>query len=112
MAVFVPEELPPALQESPLRKMLVNDFNGDGIDDILAGGNDHTWEVSTGYMDASKGYLLLGRKGERGHLMYSILPAAASSLTAWLRRLNVLIEDPLTVLAGINRSKVLVFRKK
>jgi enediyne biosynthesis protein E4 len=108
---FIPEELPPALQESPLKKMLVKDFNGDGIDDVLVGGNDHTWEVSTGYMDANKGYLLLGRKGER---KFDVLDPSKSGilLNGMVEALECIDEDPLTVLAGINRSKVVVFRKR
>ena len=53
------EKLPAEVQLSPIKKSIVKDFNGDGFPDILMGGNDHTYDIGTGYYDANKGLLLL-----------------------------------------------------
>jgi enediyne biosynthesis protein E4 len=59
---FKRRDLPIETQFSPLKSMLVDDFNHDGNLDILMAGNDYTTEVSTGRYDAGTGLLLLGNK--------------------------------------------------
>ena len=49
------------LQVSPVKKMIVEDFNDDTYPDVLAAGNDYTYNLSTGYFDANKGVLLLNK---------------------------------------------------
>ena len=49
------EKLPVQMQVSPLKKMIVQDFNGDTWPDVLIAGNDYTYDLSTGYYDANKG---------------------------------------------------------
>jgi len=39
------EKLPEQLQVSPVKKMIVEDFNNDTWPDILAAGNDYTWNL-------------------------------------------------------------------
>jgi enediyne biosynthesis protein E4 len=57
---FKQKQLPVETQFSPIKSILVDDYNHDGNLDILMAGNDYTTEVSTGRYDAGKGILLLG----------------------------------------------------
>ena len=57
------EELPGEVQLSAVRETLVEDFNQDGLPDILLAGNDHSYDIRTGYYDANKGLLLMSRDG-------------------------------------------------
>lgn len=52
--------LPRESQTAPIQKLLITDLDGDGIPDILAGGNDYSWDSRNGYSDASFGYVLKG----------------------------------------------------
>lgn len=52
--------LPIAAQFAPIYGLVVNDFNQDGHEDVLVGGNDFGMEVSMGRHDALNGLLLTG----------------------------------------------------
>ncbi len=52
--------LPYQAQIAPIYGTLIQDFNEDGIPDILAVGNSHSPEVFSGWQDASFGSLLIG----------------------------------------------------
>jgi len=107
------EKLPAAFQVSPVKKMIVQDFNGDGYPDVLVGGNDYTYEVSTGYYDANKGLLLLnkGEKQEKGKPAFDVLSPSQSGimLQGMLESLLYFKGDTSLVVAGFNRAKVSVF---
>jgi hypothetical protein len=107
------EKLPEAVQVSPVKKMIVNDFNGDGYPDVLVGGNDYSYDVSTGYYDANKGLILMnkGAKREKGKPSFDVLSAAQSGLflQGVVESLLYFKGDTSLVVAGINRSKVSVF---
>lgn len=55
--------MPARAQIAPIYGTLIEDFNGDGIPDILAVGNSQGIEVFSGYQDSSFGTVLIG-KGE------------------------------------------------
>jgi enediyne biosynthesis protein E4 len=76
------EKLPAAVQTSPVRKMIVQNINGDGYPDFLIGGNDYTYDVPTGYYDANKGIVLLnrGKNRERGKPFFDVLTPSQSGL--------------------------------
>ena len=57
---FVPHTLPIQAQLSPVYGMIVQDFNGDGLVDILLAGNKIGIEVETGRCDSGIGSLFLG----------------------------------------------------
>ena len=57
---FVQRKLPNQAQTSPVQGILVDDFTGDGIADILMAGNKYNMEVETNRCDASNGVLLRG----------------------------------------------------
>ncbi len=53
--------LPSLAQLSPANAIVVDDFNGDGLTDILTAGNLYVSEVETGRADAGKGCLLINQ---------------------------------------------------
>jgi hypothetical protein len=101
------ERLPDPLQRSPVTKMLVNDFNGDTYPDVLVTGNDHTYDVSTGYYDANKGILLLG---EGPKASFKVLAPAESGfmVNGQVGSLLYFVGDTSLVVTGINRGKAVV----
>jgi hypothetical protein len=107
------EKLPQALQVSPIKKMIVQDLNGDGYPDVLLGGNDYTYDVSTGYYDANKGIVLLnkGVKQEKGKPAFEVLSPSQSGLLlqGMVESLLWFKGDTSLVVAGFNRAKVSVF---
>lgn len=51
-------------QIAPVNAIVCTDINGDGIDDIILGGNEYQASVATGRYDASYGLLLTGNRKE------------------------------------------------
>lgn len=104
------EKLPRELQFSTIKKMIVKDFNGDKIPDVLVSGNDHTYDIATGYYDANKGYVLLSNGKNQS---FTMLPSSKSGilLQGMVESLQYLEGDTSFVVAGINRSKVEVFKQ-
>lgn len=58
---FVPVELPPMAQISPIRTSIIRDLNGDGFLDVIVAGNNSQTEVETVPYDAGKGLILWGK---------------------------------------------------
>ena len=106
------EKLPRALQVSPVKKMIVRDLNNDKFPDVLLGGNDYTYDVSTGYYDASKGFVLLSKGKSQ---VFDVLTPAQSGLLLHGMVESLLDYDSdssLIVVAGFNRARVGVFEMK
>jgi hypothetical protein len=59
---FKTEKLPVQAQFSPIRDLIVKDFDSDGINDIVTIGNDYWASPSIGRYDASYGWFLKGQK--------------------------------------------------
>lgn len=109
------EKLPEIAQFSPVKKMIIEDFNHDNIPDILVAGNDYTWNLSTGYFDANKGLLLVNsgnRQSVEGNPSYKVLGPSKSGilLNGMVESLLYFKGDTSLVIAGINRSSTAVFR--
>ncbi len=107
------EKLPVLLQVSPIKKMIVQDLNDDGFQDLIIGGNDYTYDVPTGYYDANKGIVLLnnGKKQEKGKPSFDLLTPSQSGmfLQGMVESLLYFKGDTSLVVAGFNREKVGVF---
>jgi len=101
------EKLPGELQVSPIKKILVQDLNGDSYPDLIMGGNDYTWDVATGYFDANKGLILMNNKASS----FKVLHPSESGmlLNGMVESLLWIKGDPELLVSGINRSKVKVF---
>ena len=67
---FKQHPLPAEAQFAPVNCILVNDYNKDGLPDILLAGNEYQTEVMTGQYDASYGLLLLAITSENCLLQF------------------------------------------
>jgi hypothetical protein len=102
------DKLPAAAQVAPIKKMIVQDFNRDKYPDLILAGNDHTYDVNTGYYDANKGIVLMSSN----NMAFSNLLTPAQSgllLHGMVESLLHLDGDSPLILAGINRDSVRVF---
>ena len=73
---FKRHELPPQAQFSAVRGIVVDDYTGDGIMDILIAGNMFQSEAETTRADASVGLLLKGL----GNFQYESIPSNVSGI--------------------------------
>ena len=104
------EKLPEPAQVSPIKKMIVRDFNNDTWPDVLLAGNDHTYDISTGYYDANKGIILMSKENQP----LSDLKTPSQTglmLQGMVESLLYFDGDTSLVIAGFNRDKVKVFKK-
>lgn len=110
------EKLPEQVQVSPVKKMVVDDFNGDNLPDILITGNDYTYTPSIGNFDAGKGLLLLNRGSQRktGESAFKIVEPSQSGfvLQGMVESLLDFRGDTSIIVAGINRARVEVYEYK
>jgi hypothetical protein len=93
--------------------MIVKDLNGDDWPDVLAGGNDYTYDLSSGYFDANKGLILInkGKNPWKSEPAFEVLKPAESGLLlqGMVESLLWFDGDTSLVVAGINRAKAVVF---
>ncbi len=103
------EKLPESIQVSPIKKMIVHDFNGDTYPDVLLGGNDYTYDVSTGFYDANKGIVLLSKGDKSG---FEVLEPAQSGilLQGMVESMLYFEGDTSLVVTGFNRDSVSVYQ--
>jgi hypothetical protein len=64
---FISRPLPRAAQMSTVNAIVAGDFNGDGIHDLLVGGNFYPINVQMGRNDGSYGLLLEGSASKKFH---------------------------------------------
>jgi hypothetical protein len=102
------ERLPDRAQESPITAIIVHDFNRDSYPDVILAGNDHSYDISTGYYDANKGILLLSKNGRP----FSDLQTPSQTgfiLHGMVGSLLLMEGDSPLVVAGLNRKKAIAF---
>ncbi|NNF35588.1 MAG: hypothetical protein HKN68_15890, partial [Saprospiraceae bacterium] len=102
------QELTDGLQISPITKTIVHDFNNDKYPDIIVGGNDYSYDISTGYYDANKGFVMLSNGAKQD---FAILTPSESGLLlqGQIGSLQYFEKDSL-IIAGFNRDKTSVFQ--
>lgn len=88
--------------------MVVHDFNRDSYPDVILAGNDHSYDISTGYYEANKGILLMSKNGK------PLSDLQSSSQTGFMLHgmvgsLLFMEGDTPLVVAGLNRKKASVF---
>jgi hypothetical protein len=96
-------------QFSPVMDMVIDDFDGDSIPDILAAGNYYSVRPSMGRYDAGSGWFLRGR----GHGEYNaIYPASGGFyIRGEVRDMERLeIKGEKYIIAGVNNEAVRLFR--
>ena len=104
------EKLPEPAQVSPIKKTIVCDFNNDTYPDVLLAGNDHTYDISTGYYDANKGIILLSKENRP----LSDLKTPSQSglmLQGMVESLLYFDGDTPLIIAGFNRNKATAFKR-
>jgi len=103
------QKLPRALQVSPIKKIIVKDLNGDDYPDAILAGNDHSYDVGTGYYDSNKGLILMSRDGVA--LLDIMTPEQTGLLLDGMVESLLLLEGDTTLLiAGMNRDQVIVHK--
>jgi enediyne biosynthesis protein E4 len=106
---FVKHMLPIEAQFAPINAIICNDFNNDGIKDLLIAGNEYQADVMTGRYDASYGLLLAGNKNKN----FIVVPPLQSGFTVkgdvkdlkWILNKN----NEGKILVGINNEKMKIF---
>ncbi len=102
------EKLPESTQVSSIKKTVVCDFNNDTYPDVLLAGNDHTYDISTGYYDANKGIILLS-KDNRPLTGLKTPSQSGLMLHGMVESLLYFDGDTPLIIAGFNRDKVKAF---
>ncbi len=106
--VFTFKPFPVEAQFSPVKDILVGDFDGDGINDLLMAGNMYDVRPSVGRFDASYGWFL---KGEGHDDFKAEWPVESGWFvhgeTNKLARINY--HGSILVIAGINNSAARIF---
>ncbi|MEM9361863.1 MAG: VCBS repeat-containing protein [Bacteroidota bacterium] len=106
---FKIQPLPNQCQYGPINDFLVNDFNEDGVLDVLAVGNDFQSETNYGGYDAMNGIFLAGN----GNGFFNVVPTSKSGFYV-PGQSNCLIEldtgnKESLVVAAQNNDKAKVF---
>jgi enediyne biosynthesis protein E4 len=93
----------PALQTAPINSILLADFDGDGIKDLLMAGNNYTYENETTRADAGNGYFLKGSKEGK----YSYVPNKTNGFWANndVRQLAILKAESKSFVLVANNDK-------
>jgi len=106
---FTIRKLPVYAQFSPVRDIIVNDFNGDGMADLLLVGNDYTVRPSYGRYDASYGWYL---EGENGPEFKTLLPSESGfSVKGDARKTRMItVSGKKYVLIAVNNDSIMTFR--
>lgn len=106
---FEAVELPVMAQLSSINDFVVEDFNSDGIIDIIIAGNLYTSEIETTRNDASYGLLLLGKKS--GGFDTVDLHESGLNIKGDIKRLEKikLANNTTGILAAANNGRLMLF---
>ena len=94
---FKRSDLPIYAQFSPVKCIIVDDFNKDGIPDLLIAGNDSGAETETGVYDASTGLILQG--DGKGH--FKTITSKESGI--WLDKES----RDMTLIKAANKTEII-----
>ena len=101
-------KLPIEAQFSPVRSIVVDDFNKDGINDMAIAGNNYSVRPSYGRYDASYGWCLLG---EEDYRFKSLMPSTSGLIIKGDARkiLKVEISGKHYLIALVNNEVMQIF---
>ena len=105
---FIVKDLPVEVQFSPANGLIVEDFDADGVQDILVSGNNFGNETSVGRYDASNGVFLKGLGGGDFKTIHNsgfYIPGDAKSLVS-IPNAN----GEINLLASQNRGSLRIFK--
>lgn len=105
---FVKRNLPMEAQFAPVNAIVCDDIDGDGMPDLLLGGNEYQAEVMIGRYDASWGCYLRGQKNKQ----FKAVPPSESGfiLRGDVKDLAIIKAGKgKTVLAAINNDNMQAF---
>ncbi len=106
---FALKPLPIEAQFSPIRDILSEDFNKDGIPDLLLSGNNYSTRPSLGRQDASYGWFMQGKGGSE---FKTYMPAESGFLlNGDGRKMHLIeIEGESLILALPNNEELQLFK--
>jgi enediyne biosynthesis protein E4 len=107
---FVKHILPLQAQFAPVNAILCQDFNGDGIKDLLIAGNEYQADVMTGRYDASYGLLL---KGSNEKIFTPVPPMQTGfAVKGDVKDMKYLIDKNknVKILVSINNEKMRIYK--
>ncbi|MCH8875070.1 VCBS repeat-containing protein [candidate division KSB1 bacterium] len=109
---FNVEPLPVEAQFSPIHAILVDDFNDDGFQDMLLGGNFYGVPPDQGRYDASYGSLLLG--DGTGNFVAVSLQTSGFVASGEVRQIKSIqtASGEILVMAARSNDTVVIFRKR
>lgn len=99
--------LPREAQYSSVHAVLVDDFDQDGVPDLLLGGNDYRYKPQFGRQDASKGWLCKGEKSAEG---INFANCQALNIDGQIRSIATINLNQIII--GVNDEKVQFYEKK
>ncbi|MFZ4428197.1 MAG: VCBS repeat-containing protein [Saprospiraceae bacterium] len=106
---FIQRPLPLQAQFGPLMEILAADLNGDGLTDLLAGGNDFGASPYFGTYDAGKGIALLG--DGKGNFRPLGLLESGLNIPGEIRSIRaVRTKDGQYFLFGMNNGQPLLYK--
>jgi hypothetical protein len=106
---FSTDKLPTVAQFSPVRGIMVRDFNLDGKMDLILAGNDYAVIPSIGRYDASFGWCLLG---DTAHLYKPLMPVESGlKIIGDARKmLPIKISGKYYIVAAVNDGNLQIFK--
>ncbi|MCB0559839.1 MAG: VCBS repeat-containing protein [Lewinellaceae bacterium] len=101
---LVPVALPRDVQYSTVNAILAGDFNQDGIQDLLLGGNDYKYKPQFGRQDASLGWVCYGEKS-KGDIIFA--DCRSLDISGQIRAIESINQHQIVI--GINDGEIKVY---
>ena len=106
---FTIRKLPVYAQFSPVRDIIINDFNKDGITDLLLTGNDYAVRPSYGRYDASYGWYMEGEKGLKFKTL--LPPESGFAVKGDARKTRMItVSGEKYIIVAVNNDSIMTFR--
>jgi hypothetical protein len=107
---FAKHILPMEAQFSPVNAIICDDFDNDGLNDLLLAGNDYQTEVVTGRYDASYGCFLKGTRNKTFEAVSNVKCGLKLNGDVKDIKLVQLANKQKIILAAVNNDSLRVFK--
>jgi hypothetical protein len=101
---LVPVALPGQAQYSTVNAILAGDFNQDGVQDLLLGGNDFKYKPQFGRQDATLGWLCYGKK-RAGNVIFA--DCRSLGVSGQIRAIESINQNQIII--GVNDGEIKVY---